>query len=54
MVSSFVFGVDEPELVPFRLVPSEVWSVENNIDIANMDWWDFLGALDADGVFRGF
>jgi hypothetical protein len=28
--------------------------VQNNLVIANMDWEDFEGALDADGVFRGF
>lgn len=39
---------------PFRCVPSELWSVENNLNIANMDWDDFAGAVDPAGVFRGF
>jgi hypothetical protein len=45
-------GRPEPE--PFRVIPSELWGVENNINIANMDWEDFSGSVDHDGVFRGF
>ncbi|MFT7841842.1 hypothetical protein Q5530_37380 [Saccharothrix sp. BKS2] len=37
-----------------RVVPRELWSVENNISISNMDWEDFADAVDEDGVFRGF
>lgn len=39
---------------PFRCIPSELWSVENNLNIANMDWEEFAGAAGEDGVFRGF
>jgi hypothetical protein len=39
---------------PFRCIPSELWAVDNNISLANLDWADFTGALDDDGVFRGF
>jgi Domain of unknown function (DUF6924) len=38
----------------FRLIPSEMWSVENNLSIANMDFDEFADAVDADGIFRGF
>lgn len=38
----------------FRVLPHAVWSVENNLSIANMDFDEFLGAVDEDGVFRGF
>ena len=38
----------------FRVVPSAMWSVENNLSIGNMDFEEFAGAVDADGVFRGF
>lgn len=38
----------------FRVVPSEMWSVQNNLAIANMDWEDFADTTDGDGVFRGF
>jgi hypothetical protein len=38
----------------FRVVPAQVWSVENNLSLANLDFGDFTGNCDADGVFRGF
>ena len=39
---------------PFRCIPSELWSVDNNLNIANMSWEEFTSAVDEDGVFRGF
>jgi hypothetical protein len=45
--------VDEPGRT-FRVVPSEVQSVENNLSIANMDFADFAESVDSDGIFRGF
>jgi hypothetical protein len=45
---------DEREFRPFRVVASKLWSVENNLNLANLDWDDFQGAVDAHGVFRGF
>ena len=38
----------------FRCVPSELWGVENNLRLANMDFRDFVENADEDGVFRGF
>jgi len=38
----------------FRVVPSEMWSVENNLSIGNMDFEEFADAVDAAGIFRGF
>lgn len=38
----------------FRVIPSEMWNVENNLSLANMDWEDFADNTDEDGVFRGF
>jgi hypothetical protein len=38
----------------FRVIPTEVWSVENNLSIANMDFDEFADQVDQDGVFRGF
>jgi hypothetical protein len=38
----------------FRVIPSEMSSVENNLSQCNMDWRDFAGAVDAEGVYRGF
>jgi hypothetical protein len=45
---------DRPDHEPFRVVPAAMWSVENNINIANMDWPEFTRSVDEDGVFRGF
>jgi hypothetical protein len=38
----------------FRLIPSEMWGVENNLSICNMEFSDFKDNADSDGVFRGF
>ena len=38
----------------FRVIPAQLWSVENNLSLANMDWEDFASAVDSDGVLRGF
>ena len=38
----------------FRVIPQEMWAVENNLSIANMDFFEFADNADADGVFRGF
>lgn len=38
----------------FRVVPGRMWSAENNLSLANMAFRDFAGAVDPDGVFRGF
>ena len=38
----------------FRVVPAEMWNVENNLSLANMGFEEFAEAVDADGVFRGF
>jgi len=37
-----------------RVVPSALWSIENNLSLANMDFVDFAEAADRDGIFRGF
>jgi hypothetical protein len=39
---------------PFRCIPSQLWSVENNLNLANLDWRDYAGRVDGAGVFRGF
>jgi hypothetical protein len=38
----------------FRVIPAEMWGVENNLSIANMDFEEFADAVDPDGVFRDF
>jgi hypothetical protein len=38
----------------FRVIPSEMWGVENNLSLANMDFAEFADSVDSGGVFRGF
>jgi hypothetical protein len=38
----------------FRALPAQIQSVENNLSLANMDFEDFSGSVDQDGIFRGF
>ena len=38
----------------FRAIPSAIQEIENNLSIANMDFEEFAGAVEDDGVFRGF
>ena len=38
----------------FRVIPAEMWSVENNLSLANMDFDEFAEAVDASGIYRGF
>jgi hypothetical protein len=45
--------VDEPGRT-FRVIPSAMWSVENNLSLANLDFVDFAESVDDTGVFRGF
>jgi hypothetical protein len=45
--------LDEPGR-SFRVIPSEMWSVENNLSIANMDFHEFANSVDLDNIFRGF
>lgn len=36
----------------FRVIPRQMWAVQNNLVIANLSWEDFADAVDPDGVFR--
>jgi hypothetical protein len=36
-----------------RMIPSELWGIENNLSLANMEFSSFADSVDADGVFRG-
>lgn len=48
-----VVDLDEQSRQPFRCIARELWGVENNLNISNMDWEEFAERTD-DGVFRGF
>jgi hypothetical protein len=39
---------------PFRALPRQVQSIQNNLSLANMDYVEFATSAGADGVFRGF
>ena len=36
----------------FRVAPSSVGCVENNLSLGNCDFEDYVGSVDNDGVFR--
>jgi len=38
----------------FRVIPREIWGVQNNLSIANKDFYSFVENVDLDGIFRGF
>jgi hypothetical protein len=38
----------------FRVAADRIWSVENNLSLANMYFREFADHADPDGVFRGF
>lgn len=44
----------EQDYGELRVVAGELWSIENNMSIGNMDWEEFVDAANGDGVFRGF
>lgn len=37
----------------FRVIPSEMWAVENNLTISNSDFDDFYEICGSDGIYRG-
>jgi hypothetical protein len=39
---------------PFRCLASQLWGVDANLNLADMDWEEFTDACDPEGVFRGF
>lgn len=44
----------ENKMASFRVVPDQMWGVENNLTLANMEFESFATSCDEDGVFRGF
>ena len=38
----------------FRAIPTQIQSIENNLSISNMDFFEFADNVDKDGVFRDF
>lgn len=42
------------DVEPFRALPRQVQSIENNLSLANMDYIEFARSTGTDRVFRGF
>ena len=38
----------------FRVVPSKLWAVANNLFIVHMEFNEFAESVDPNGIFRGF
>ena len=49
-----VVDLSDESRAAFRCVAHELWSVDNNLNLANMDWDEFADNVDGAGVFRGF
>ncbi|MDN3356163.1 hypothetical protein [Actinomadura sp. DC4] len=49
-----VIDVSDERGRAIRVVVEELWGIENNLSIANMDYVEFADSVDEDGVFRGF
>ena len=45
--------IDQPGRA-FRCIPRQLWGVDNNLSLANIDFDEFATSVDADGVHRGF
>lgn len=48
-----VVSMDADDPATFRCPAEELWAVENNLSLCNMDWEEFTEHT-VDGVFRGF
>ena len=40
--------------LPSRCAATRLWSVDSDLNLANMDWEEFATAVDVVGVYRGF
>jgi len=47
-----VVDLSREGLPSFRVTAKCLWSVQNNLSLANMDWQELSEATDPDGVFR--
>ncbi len=39
---------------PFRCLARELWGVDNNLNMANMEWEDYADNVESDGIYRGY
>jgi hypothetical protein len=47
-------GLQHNRGLKFRTIPSEMWGIENNLSISNIDFEEISSAVDNEGIFRGF
>ncbi|WP_454810617.1 DUF6924 domain-containing protein [Paenarthrobacter nitroguajacolicus] len=45
-----VVDLDEESRPPFRCMASELYSIDNNLNIGNMDWEEFAEEAGNDGI----
>ena len=53
LVVNLFDGLGSEAGAEFRALPSTIQGIQNNLSIANMDFAEFAGAVDSQGVFRG-
>jgi hypothetical protein len=46
-------GLKSDEGKRVRVIPAEMWAIQNNLTIANMDFESFSESADHDGIYRG-
>ena len=49
-----VVDLSDEARAAFRCVAHELWGIDNNLNLANMDWDEFADNVDRGGVFQGF
>lgn len=49
-----VVDLSEPAGRSFRVIPAQLWNVENNLSLANLDFEDFANNCSDRGIFHGF
>ena len=49
-----VVDLSDEARAAFRCVAHELWGIDNNLNLANMDWDEFAGRTQRGGVFLGF
>ena len=48
-----VVDLDDESGRTFRVIPTFMWAVENNLSLANIDFYEMADSADPDGILRG-
>jgi len=46
--------MDGTDIRTMRAIPEAIQGIENNLSLANMDFYEFADNTDSDGIFRNF